>query len=109
MKSPLPAVCRRAIGLCSLAIAVVAFGAARASAQARFAGKANQGMHVYATFEGSGSSSGLIFDMNNMVGYDFNPTLGFDVGVPCYFSRRRRSRALPRPLLEWAIFIWTGA
>jgi hypothetical protein len=85
MKSPLPTVCRRAIGLCSLAIAVVAFGAARASAQARFAGKANKGMNVYATFEGSSSSSGSIFDMNNMVGYDFNPALGFDVGVPCYF------------------------
>jgi hypothetical protein len=85
MKVPLPAVCRRAIGLCSLTIAVVAFGGVRASAQARFAGKANQGMNAYSTFEGSGSSSGAIFDMNNMVGYDFNAALGFDVGVPFYF------------------------
>jgi hypothetical protein len=85
MKFPLPVVCRRAIGLCSLAIALVAFGAVRARAQAPFAGKANQGMNAYSTFEGSSSSSGSIFDVNNMVGYDFNPALGFDVGVPFYF------------------------
>ena len=85
MKSPLPAVCRRAMGLCSLTIAAVAFGAVRAHAQARFAGQANHGMNAYATLEGSSSSSGSIFDMNNMVGYDFNPALGFDVGAPFYF------------------------
>src|SRR5712692_9385941 len=85
MKSPLPASCRRAIGLCSLTLAVVACGAVRVRAQARFAGTANKGINAYATFEGSSSSSGSIFDMNNMVGYDFNPALGFDVGVPFYF------------------------
>ena len=85
MKSPLPAVCRRAIGLCSLTIAVVAFGGVRVCAQARFAGQANRGINAYSTFEGSGSSSGAIFDMNSMVGYDINAALGFDVGVPFYF------------------------
>jgi hypothetical protein len=85
MKSPLHAVGRRAIGLCSLSIALVAFGAVRARAQAGFAGKANQGLNAYTTFEGSSSSSGSIFDMNNMVGYDFNRVVGFDVGAPFYF------------------------
>lgn len=85
MKSPLSVSGRRAIGLCSLTIALVALGAVRVRAQAGFAGKANQGMNAYATFEGSSSSSGSIFDMNNMVGYDFNRAVGFDVGVPFYF------------------------
>lgn len=68
-----------------LLIAMLAGGASAVRAQAFPSGRANQGMNVYETFEGSESPSGSVFDMTNTLGYDFSPLLGVDVSVPFYF------------------------
>lgn len=85
MYAVLPSWIRRAISFSALPLMAFLLSPARAGAQAEFAGKANRGLKVYTTFEGSNSSAGNIFDVNNMLGYDFSPALGFDLGAPYYF------------------------
>jgi hypothetical protein len=63
-------------------------GVATASrAQALPSGRANRGINVYETFQGSYSSSGSVFNMSNTVGYNFSRQFGMDVTVPLYFVR----------------------
>ena len=48
-------------------------------------GRANQGMSLYESFQGSSSSSGSVFSMSNTVGYDFTRQFGMDLTLPIYF------------------------
>jgi hypothetical protein len=54
-----------------LLIAMLAGGESAAQAQALPSGRANRGMNLYETFEGSSSSSGSVFNMSNSLGYNF--------------------------------------
>ena len=68
----------------SLLIVVLGGGASVTRAQALPAGRANRGMSLYETFEGSSSSSGSVFSLSNTVGYDFTRQLGMDLTLPIY-------------------------
>lgn len=85
MYAALPSWVPRATSFYALPLLAFLLSPARAGAQAEFAGKANRGLNVYTTFEGSNSSAGTIFDINNMLGYDLSPALGFDLGAPYNF------------------------
>jgi hypothetical protein len=49
------------------------------------------GFTSYAEFGGTSNSEGQIYELTTSVGYDFNPHLGVDAGVPFYFVRNSSS------------------
>jgi hypothetical protein len=70
-----------------LMVAMMVGAAAAARAQALPSGRANRGINVYETFQGSYSSSGSVFNLSNTVGYNFSRQFGMDITVPLYFVR----------------------
>jgi hypothetical protein len=70
-----------------LMVAMMVGAAASARAQALPSGRANRGINVYETFQGSYSSSGSVFNLTNTVGYNFSRQFGMDITVPLYFVR----------------------
>ena len=75
----------RAMACACLMIAAMVAGASEARAQAWPSGRANRGMNLYETINGSSSPSGSVFSMSNALGYDFSQILGMDITVPIYF------------------------
>jgi hypothetical protein len=75
---------RRLAGGCLMAVALTG-GLCAVRAQALPSGRSKPGFNLYETFEGSSSSSGSVYNMNNTLGYDFTRQLGVDVTVPIYF------------------------
>lgn len=71
----------------SLLCAILTCGVAVGHAQALSSGRANQGISLYESFQGSESSSGSVFNVNNTFGYDFSSQLGIDFTVPIYFAQ----------------------
>src|SRR5712692_6493872 len=84
MRWTFPSGAYRALAWVCFPIAILGGGASVARAQALPSGKANRGMSLYGTFEGSSSSSGSDFNMSNTLGYDLTGQLGMDVTVPVY-------------------------
>src|SRR6202165_4828476 len=85
MRGTNPSRSYRRIACACLLIAMLGGGACAARAQAMPSGRANQGMSLYESFQGSSSSSGSVFSMSNTVGYDFTRQLGMDLALPIYF------------------------
>ena len=71
------------------AIVLIVAAAANAIAQAapKPAAQDSSGFTPYVEFGGTSNSQGQIYELTTSVGYDFNPHLGADVGVPFYFIR----------------------
>lgn len=46
---------------------------------------------LYENFQGSPSSQGQLYDLDNSLRYKFNPTFDLTVGLPVYFSRNTAS------------------
>jgi hypothetical protein len=80
-----PARSYRGLACACLLITALSGGAPAVRAQALASGRANRGMNLYETFNGSSSSSGSVFSMSNTLGYDFNALIGADLTVPVYF------------------------
>jgi hypothetical protein len=85
MNLTIPLVYFRRMACACLLVAMLAGGEFMAQAQAWPSGRANRGMDLYETLEGSYSSSGSVFNMNNSLGYDFSAKMGADLNVPVYF------------------------
>src|ERR1700737_2856530 len=85
MRGTNPSRSYRRIACACLLIAMLGGGACDARAQAMPSGRANQGMSLYESFQGSSSSSGSVFSMSNTVGYDFTRQFGMDLTLPIYF------------------------
>ncbi len=84
MRLRIPLASFRGMACACLLIAMLAGGESAAQAQALPSGRANRGMNLYETLEGSSSSSGSVFNMGNSLGYNFTGQMGADLNVPVY-------------------------